>query len=82
MGYKFLRPCLGPAVYEIVNTEDLKSKVAAGGEFNIRLDLEIRQQLKKKGKELRVGGRDFTFQDERRFHLCASRCRKAKGLTT
>ena len=61
MGYKFLRPCLGPAVYEIVNTEDLKSKVAAGGEFNIRLDLEIRQQLKKKGKELRVGRCEITF---------------------
>ena len=33
------------------------------------------------GKEPRVCGRDFAFQDERGFHLCASRCRKAKGLT-
>ncbi len=33
------------------------------------------------GKESRVCGRDFAFQDERGFHLCASRCRKAKGLT-
>ena len=33
------------------------------------------------GEESRVCGRDFAFQDECRFHLCASRCRKAKGLT-
>jgi hypothetical protein len=61
MKYKFLRPCLGPAVYEIVNTEDLQTKVAAGGEFNIDLEMEIRQQLKKKGRELRVGRCDITF---------------------
>jgi hypothetical protein len=61
MKYKFLRPCLGPAVYEIVNTEDLQQKVAAGGEFNIDLEMEIRQQLKKKGRELRVGRCDITF---------------------
>jgi hypothetical protein len=61
MKYRFLRPCLGPAVYHIVNTEDVKDKVAAGGEFNINLELEIRQQLKKRGKELRVGKCDITF---------------------
>jgi len=61
MRYKFLRPCLGPAVYEIVNSEDLQHKVAAGGEFNINLEMEIRQQLKKKGRELRVGRCEITF---------------------
>ena len=61
MRYKFLRPCLGPAVYEIINTEDLPQKVAAGGEFNINLEMEIRQQLHKRGKELRVGRCDITF---------------------
>lgn len=61
MTYRFLRPCLGPAVYEIVNTEDLQQKVAAGGEFNILIDMEIRQQLKKKGRELRVGRCEITF---------------------
>lgn len=34
------------------------------------------------GEESRVCGRDFACQDERGFHLCASRCHKAKGLTT
>jgi hypothetical protein len=61
MKYRFLRPCLGTAVYEIVNTEDLRQKVAAGGEFNINLEMEIRQQLRQKGKELRVGRCEITF---------------------
>lgn len=61
MRYKFLRPCLGPAVYEIVNTEELAPKVVAGGEFNINLEMEIRQQLHKRGKELRVGRCEITF---------------------
>lgn len=59
--YRFLRPCLGTAVYHIVNTEDVHKKVAEGGEFNINLEMEIRQQLKKKGKELRVGRCEITF---------------------
>ncbi|MHC4415011.1 MAG: PaaI family thioesterase [Planctomycetota bacterium] len=61
MRYRFLRPCMGPAVYHILNTEDLQDKLATGQEFNIRLDLEIRQRLKKKGRELRVGRCGITF---------------------
>jgi hypothetical protein len=61
MKYRFLRPCLGPAVYHIVNAEDVDEKVKDGGEFNIDLRMDIRQQLKKKGKELRVGRCDITF---------------------
>ena len=61
MKYKFLRPCRGPAVYEIVETEDLKQRLDAGTEFNIDLELEIRQQLKKRGKAARVGRCTITF---------------------
>ena len=61
MRYQFLRPCRGPAVYEIGQTEDLQEQLAAGGEFNIDLELEIRQQLKKRGKEARVGRCLITF---------------------
>jgi hypothetical protein len=61
MRYRFLRPCLGPAVYEIVGSDDLDSRVAAGGEFNVDLELEIRQKLRKKGRELRVGRCHMTF---------------------
>ena len=59
--YRFLRPCMGPAVYHVVDTEDLDDKLREGGEFNIDLELEIRQQLKKKGRELRVGRCMITF---------------------
>ena len=59
--YRFLRPCLGPAVYHVTNSEDLQQKLAAGGEFNIALEMEIRQHLKKKGRELRVGKCEITF---------------------
>jgi hypothetical protein len=61
MRYKFLRPCLGPAIYRVVKSEDLKAKLAEGAEFNADLEMEIRQQLKKKGKELLVGRCDITF---------------------
>ena len=61
MKYRFLRPCLGPAIYEIVSSEDLDPKLAAGESFNAKLDLEIRQRIKKKGKERRVGRCEITF---------------------
>ncbi|MGI9014392.1 MAG: PaaI family thioesterase [Phycisphaerales bacterium] len=61
MTYRFLRPCMGPAVYTVVDAEDLSEKLAGGEEFNINLALEIRQQLRKKGKEIRVGDCRITF---------------------
>ncbi|MHC4989599.1 MAG: hypothetical protein ACYTGC_01345, partial [Planctomycetota bacterium] len=61
MEYRFLRPCMGPAVYHVVPSEGLDEKVATGNEFNIDLELEIRQQLKKRGKEARVGRCTITF---------------------
>lgn len=59
--YRFLRPCYGPAVYHIVHSEDLSEKLAAGAEFNTDLELEITQQLKQEGKEIRVGRCSLTF---------------------
>ena len=61
MKYRFLRPCFGPAVYEVVKPDALSEKIAAGGEFNVNLEMEIRQQLRKKGREARVGRCDITF---------------------
>lgn len=43
--YRFLRPCFGPAVYRITPREDLEALTAAGGEFNITIDLDIVQQI-------------------------------------
>lgn len=42
--YKFLRPCLGPAVYKVRPLADVKALVAAGGEFNIEVELDVLQQ--------------------------------------
>jgi hypothetical protein len=42
--YKFLRPCFGPAMYNITPREDLLALIESGGEFNLTLDLEILQQ--------------------------------------
>ena len=54
--YKFLRPCLGPAVYRIKAREDVKALMATGGEFNITTDMDILQQAGRVGeKDKRVG---------------------------
>jgi len=59
MKYEFLRPCLGPAVYTIREGENvirnIKTECDQGDEFNIDLDLEVHQVLKKRGRDLRVG---------------------------
>ena len=65
MKYDFLRPCLGPAVYTIRDGEEVistvKTQKSEGGEFNIDLELEIKQILKKRGRDLRVGRCSMTF---------------------
>ena len=62
MRYRFLRPCFGPAIYHIVNSEDLKEKMSDGGEFNIELQMDIRQHMRKrKTKQHRVGRCFITF---------------------
>lgn len=62
MKYRFLRPCLGPAVYRVVKSEDVETKLAAGSEFNIALELEIyQQQITKHRPEVLVGRCDIVF---------------------
>ena len=61
MEYKFLRPCVGPAVYDIVPLQDLDALIRKGGEFNIDLEMDIRQQVKDNGKKKRVGKCMITF---------------------
>lgn len=61
MKYRFLRPCIGPAVYHIIDSEDLDSKLRAGGEFNIRLEMDVRQQVRRQGREPRVGKVEIVF---------------------
>lgn len=57
LDYRFLRPCLGPAIYRITPREDIRGLLASRKEFNITLDMEVLQQFagRKKGREHRVG---------------------------
>ena len=60
--YKFLRPCFGPAVYRMSPRENVHELVAAGGEFNITVDMDILQQASRLGeKDKRVGQCVATF---------------------
>jgi hypothetical protein len=79
MKYRVLRPCKGPAVYHLIRAEDLQAKRASGKEFNIDLEMEIRQQIRKKRKELRVGRCTITFHCTPKSHVrhrgrLAARC--------
>jgi acyl-coenzyme A thioesterase PaaI-like protein len=60
--YKFLRPCVGPALYRVEPHEDVDAKVKAGGEFNITVDMHIVQMVTAgDDKERRVGTCTATF---------------------
>ncbi len=60
--YKFLRPCLGPAVYRMTPRENINELLATGKEFNITIDLEVSQQsLKTDDRDKRVGKCVATF---------------------
>lgn len=62
LDYKFLRPCYGPAIYNIEPREDIEALVKEGGEFNLTLDMTVVQAVHKKDKaEPRVGKAEITF---------------------
>ncbi len=72
--YKFLRPCLGPALYKIAPRENIKELVAASKEFNVTLDLDIVQHFgRASDKERRVGKCEATF------HVTPKRHQQEKG---
>jgi acyl-coenzyme A thioesterase PaaI-like protein len=61
MKYRFLRPCLGPAVYRVVNSDDVRALIKAGGEFNVNLVMEVAQLVGGKDGDRKVGQCDITF---------------------
>jgi hypothetical protein len=74
LNYKFLRPCLGPAVYRMKARENLPDLIAKGTEFNITLDLDILQQGFRPGeRDRRVG------QCVAAFHVTPKRQHKRKA---
>ena len=68
LNYTFLRPCLGPAVYRMTAREDVKSLVAAGGEFNTTIDMDISQQGFRGERDRRVGRCEATFHVTPKVH--------------
>lgn len=72
--YKFLRPCLGPAIYKITPKDDIEAQVASGEEFNAVLQMDIYQAITKPGaKERRVGRCTATF------HITPKTQQRSKG---
>ena len=54
--YKFLRPCVGPALYKMTPREDIDEAMKAGKEFNVTLDISVVQVMRTpQKKERRVG---------------------------
>jgi hypothetical protein len=68
LNYTFLRPCFGPAVYRMTTREDVKALVAAGGEFNTTIDMEISQQGFRGERDRRVGKCEATFHVTPKVH--------------
>lgn len=67
--YRFLRPCLGPAVYHIEPEEDIDALVASGQEFNLTVKMNVVQQLRRPSdKQKRVGVATATFHVTPKAH--------------
>ncbi|MCW5757291.1 MAG: hypothetical protein KIT54_08660 [Phycisphaeraceae bacterium] len=67
--YRFLRPCLGPAVYRIEPEEDIEALVASGQEFNLTVKMNVVQQIRRPSdKEKRVGVATATFHVTPKAH--------------
>jgi hypothetical protein len=77
--YRFLRPCLGPAVYRIKAQEDVKALMATGKEFNITTDMDILQQAGRLGeRDKRVGQCVATFHVTPKVHHKVKRDRRRR----
>jgi hypothetical protein len=68
LNYTFLRPCFGPAVYRMTSRDDIRQRVAARGEFNCTIDMEILQQGLKGQRDRRVGRCEATFHVTPKVH--------------
>lgn len=91
--YRFLRPCLGPAIYRVTPKQDIQALIATGAEFNIDIQLDIVQQqtalgvklpgagdLPPKGREKRVGRCLATFHVTPKAHHKAKRLKEQAAL--
>jgi len=73
LNYRFLRPCYGPAVYEVFHQDELKDSIqdqlVAGGEFNVDVTLDVKQAVRGRGKSRRVGRCMMTFHCTPKLHV-------------
>ena len=74
MTYKFLRPCMGPAIYRINPEEDILALIKAGTEFNTTIKMDIVQAITKPGTKERRVGRAVGI-----FHVTPKHHQRAKG---
>ncbi len=80
MEYRFLRPCVGPALYDITAEQDIDELVKVGGEFNINLAINIHQQMGKKRGDKRVGRCQIVFHCTPKSMAKARALRKSQKL--
>ncbi len=80
MEYRFLRPCVGPALYDITAEQDIDELVKVGGEFNINLAINIHQQMSKKRGDKRVGRCQIVFHCTPQSMAKARALRKSQKL--
>jgi hypothetical protein len=77
LNYTFLRPCFGPALYKMTPRENIRDLLAAKGEFNITLDLEISQQVNRPGeRDKRIGRCEAIFHVTPKAHHKAKLARR------
>ncbi|MSR33595.1 MAG: DUF4442 domain-containing protein [Phycisphaerales bacterium] len=81
MEYRFLRPCVGPALYDITAEQDIDALVKVGGEFNIILAINIHQQMGKQRGDKRVGRCQIVFHCTPKSMAKARALRKSKKVT-
>ncbi len=67
--YRFLRPCLGPAVYKIKPRNDTQALLESGTEFDITVQMDVYQAISAPGqKEKRVGRAVAVFHATPKAH--------------
>ncbi len=82
LNYRFLRPCCGPAIYDVVDLEAMHEQIVeskkSGGEFNVDLTMDVRQIMSKRDRTLRVGRCEMTFHCAPKSAVRSRSSRKAR----
>lgn len=84
LDYQFLLPCQGPAKYQMTPLEDIHELIATGKEFNISIQMNIVQALKRFEKPRMIAGKIAKLRRVGRctatFHVTPKAHHKAKKL--